>query len=390
MNMQFIFDPSHLGDEIAYALESKHYNKFRIAVAYARDSGVVTIERSLQQFVNAGGETSIVTGIDQKVTSYQSLVNLLPFTDGGRNLFIHHTNQPNETYHPKVYIFGGKNPVDKIIVGSSNMTKGGFYTNVEASIGIDFCDSSEEKENILKFRDDVENFWGNLVKDSNTVQVTNQNQDGIQFLKQLLTRNFLDDENNLTAYRKSVLLALGGTDQTELSVFGKTNKKHRKKLPSRSTKSTTPLPAQASAITPQTFAMTLSHFDTSSSSSDPVILIPLKALRANTGFWEFPEKYTLSKGTYLQFYVNVFVRGHTNNTQESISRIYFYAQKSEFRLQCEYIKRNGKFGDIMQMTKVPYGYKVSLIQQKTKQYPLIYKKLTSKVSENKQFGYFLD
>lgn len=384
LNIKLISDSVYLGDEIRRALESGRYNYFRIAVAFARNSGVVTIQRSLQEFINNGGEISIIAGIDQKVTSYQSLVNLLAFTEKGRRLYIHHTDEYNETFHPKMYIFG-KNPIEKIIVGSSNMTKGGFYNNVEANIGIDFSNITSESKNICEFRCAVEEFWNNLICDKNTVPTSTEEREAKKFLIDLLVDDLLENETNFTSYRNAVNSAMQGKIRT-IHHFGKTTRKNKYEENalsdfSQSIKDDTEIPKQ-------TYAMTLSRFDTSERSLDPVILIPLKALRENSRFWKFPDNYTHSEGKYLQYYVDI-VEKDSGFPKKSVARIYYYDEKKEFRFQCEYIKRNGKPQDIMEIENTSCGYEVRLIRQGTAQYESKINKLTQSVSSQKKYGYFI-
>ena len=92
------------------------------------------------------------------------------------------------------------------------------------------------------------------------------------------------------------------------------------------------------------FAMTLSNFDVSPSSQDPIQLIPTAALKAFPIFWNFPNFYTESNKGYPQMYAaaNIVIDGKTYTNQHI--RVYYYEDKKEFRLQCELIKRNGSPG----------------------------------------------
>jgi len=381
MQIKFIDnDATLMGNEIAAALSGSDYKNFRAAVAFIRQPGLNTIYPSLLQFTQNGGDVLIVAGIDNGITSYQSLSNLLALA----RLHIHHVSDTGETFHPKVYIFGKtEHSVDKIIVGSSNLTVGGFYRNVEVNVEIDF-DGIGNPNTVSDFRKELDKFWNGLIRNKNTILADSR------FLSELAEDGRLSDENQLSSFGKIANSLMQSPKKT--SRFG------------NSTKSTS-VPTNKNLLATgkipmgmKKFAMTLSHFDTSPQSQDPVILIPLRALNDNPGFWNFPASYGVSGKHYLEYYTNAKVCNGGKNIVPV--RIYAYSGKREFRLQCENIKRNGSKGDIMEIEKVAtahrramgaanwYEYKITLHKRGQPAFNSVGGKLSHILQSGKKYGYY--
>lgn len=137
--------------------------------------------------------------------------------------------------------------------------------------------------------------------------------------------------------------------------------------------------------------MTLSGFDVSSKSQDPVILIPLKALRNMPIFWNFPNLYTDSGSGYPQLYASANINIDGKVFKDQHIRIYYYDNKKEFRLQCELIKRNGKQGDIILIqknTNKPLEFEIELLRIGSMKFDSIKRLLINKVSKQKFFCYY--
>ncbi len=243
MEVQLLANEKNIGNEISKTLRSGNYEYFKFAVAYAKNSGVGRLHDDLVHFSNSGGQTEAIVGIDQHITSYQALVNLSTFTND--NLYIHH-DKGMVTFHPKVYLFGN-NEFEKIIIGSSNLTAGGLYTNFEANIDITLGKS----KNSNKFKDEVHNYWSFLSKDDNTKKAD------LHFIKNLLELGALADENKQKSFKEII---------SKISKVPFTTRSQISKLPSQSTKI-----FKDSPLLHDNFAMTLAGFDVSKRSQDPVI-----------------------------------------------------------------------------------------------------------------------
>lgn len=364
MELTLLTHENTAGEEIAKTLRSGKYSDFKVAVAYSRNSGISRIYNELSDFANNGGKTSVIAGIDQSNTSYQALVNLKTFAK--ENLFIHHDRNFDITFHPKVYLFGNKE-IEKVIVGSSNLTAGGFFLNYEANIGVTLDTSKNSKD----FQKQVSDYWDNLLKDENTKKCE------LSLLQRLLESGSVIDEQKQKPFKEIV---------KEISDLPFKSKKKAKPLP--------PVVPAAAVKVPsvqEKFAMTLSGFDVSAKSLDPVILIPVSALKAMPAFWNFPTLYSYSEAGFLQFYATANIRIDGKILRDQHIRFYYYHNKTEFRLKCEAIKRNGSKGDIISIHKdpnKPLEFEIELLRTGSTKFKAIEPILTNKVSTQKFFTYY--
>lgn len=367
MELKLITHENTAGAEISSDLRSGRYSKFKLAVAYAKKSGVGRIFNDLTQFTNNGGCTEAIIGIDQSNTSYQALVNLKSFA--GDNLYIHKDRNAEITFHPKIYLFGNHD-IEKVIIGSSNLTAGGFYLNFEANVGI----TLDRSQAATDFKDQVNSYWQNLLTDINTKPA----EDAL--LKQLLELGKVIDETKQRSFREII--------EREISLPFATRPRPRVPPPV-ATGVVTPVPALT-----EKFAMTLSGFDVSDESADPVVLIPKGALKTYPIFWNFPYSYSLSNKGYPEHFPNATIKYDRKVIKNYKLRIYYYEGKKEFRLQCEPIKRNGNPGDILLIKKNhsnPFEFELELVRQSTAKfnalYPLLNQLAPGKIGSRKHYDY---
>lgn len=126
-----------LGFQLIKNLENGEFKSFKFIVAYAKTSGVSTLQPAMKKFKDAGGTIKGIVGIDQSNTSYEALVALLSSCD---ELYIYHVDDFKRTFHVKAYFL--ESDSDKwLSVGSNNFTAGGLFNNYEASLA---CIANEE------------------------------------------------------------------------------------------------------------------------------------------------------------------------------------------------------------------------------------------------------
>lgn len=138
-----------LGNRLIELLDSPDYQTLNIAVAFAKNSGVLRIKEALEGFRKRGGKVNVYVGVDLGGTSYEALTALLLHTD---SLNVVHSEK-GQTFHAKIYQFVGK---DKglVVVGSHNLTGGGLWTNFESSVLIPAGGSSANEVELQKGLDD--------------------------------------------------------------------------------------------------------------------------------------------------------------------------------------------------------------------------------------------
>lgn len=118
-----------LGTLIVGHLDSSEFSELNIAVAFAKNSGVLRLNRHLDGFRARGGLVRVFVGVDLGGTSYEALTNLLDRVD---KLFVVHAKS-GQTFHSKIYNFVGSDRAITI-VGSNNLTGGGLWSNFESSL----------------------------------------------------------------------------------------------------------------------------------------------------------------------------------------------------------------------------------------------------------------
>ncbi|QUM78056.1 hypothetical protein HWV00_18575 [Moritella sp. 24] len=120
-----------IGSAIESTIINEHHNytTFRAYSAFATRSKVSKLTELLSSHGNLN--TSFYIGVDQGGTSVEALEALL---HSGFSTSIIYTTS-NFIFHPKIYIFEGKEEC-RIILGSSNLTDSGFLKNIEANIAI--------------------------------------------------------------------------------------------------------------------------------------------------------------------------------------------------------------------------------------------------------------
>lgn len=124
MNQPFT---GQLGNRLIDLLDSPDFHTLNIAVAFAKNSGVLRIKDGLKRFRERGGRVNAYVGVDLGGTSYEALTALLLHTD---SLNVVHSER-GQTFHTKIYQFSGSEK-GLIVVGSHNLTGGGLWTNVSA------------------------------------------------------------------------------------------------------------------------------------------------------------------------------------------------------------------------------------------------------------------
>ncbi len=134
-----------VGKQLIKFFSEKNFHTFICISAFASQSGVIGISKHLKKAKKHLKEISIITGIDQKGTSKEALEILLSMKI---NSFVFY--QPSNTiFHPKIYLFEGEKK-SELIIGSSNLTSYGLFSNVESSLLISIDNSVVADRKIIE------------------------------------------------------------------------------------------------------------------------------------------------------------------------------------------------------------------------------------------------
>lgn len=362
MVAQLIGDETSMGACLSTLLNSHAYNKLSIMVAFAKQSAIGRMNVHLMNFRNSGSTLEAIIGIDHHVTTYQAIEQLKNLSDN--NTYIHHDRGFSD-FHPKFFIFERNNNNKDILIGSSNLTVGGLFSNYEANVLLTPTGTAED----VNFIQEIDNYYNSVKTNANTQRVTTQ------LLTQLFQQGLLINEITTRSFSSII------NRVSDIPFSGR----RRASVP----RAVTAVP-EVPIRTPTMFTMLLSRFDVSSRSQDPVILIPITALKHYPIFWQWWSSFDLSGAGYPERYTTAIVNIPDNEGQRWHIRLYYYDRKREFRLQCEPIKRNGQPGDIVVIEKINSGseeYEISLIPQASNRYGRFRRICNTRVSAQKYFGY---
>ncbi|MEZ5405752.1 MAG: phospholipase D family protein [Verrucomicrobiia bacterium] len=136
MTSRTIAQPSvQLGQEIDALLENEtNFVRIIFVSAFVALRTILRLRDRLLTQSQGGCRLRLTVGIDLGGTSKDVLEELLRWNC---EVFVFHNPISRATFHPKVYLFESSAKTT-VIVGSNNLTDGGFYTNYEAAVRYDF------------------------------------------------------------------------------------------------------------------------------------------------------------------------------------------------------------------------------------------------------------
>ncbi|GGD54581.1 hypothetical protein GCM10011514_18410 [Emticicia aquatilis] len=159
---------NNVGYYLTTFASSNEYHSMYLISAFASKTGVAYIKEAVNKNIK------IIVGIDQQVTSVEALNMILNMNVDS---YVFYNPSENQIFHPKIYLFEGKN-TSKVIIGSSNLTKGGLFQNVESSILVET--SSNDKDGQI-FIQEIKDYFANLLDgtDSNIKKLSKELIEGL-------------------------------------------------------------------------------------------------------------------------------------------------------------------------------------------------------------------
>lgn len=132
-----------------------------ISVSFLRYSGLALIIEDLKRFIERGGRVRIITSTYMGITQPEALKQLIQIKGLECRLHVTGASSPLDSksytgFHTKLFIF--KNGHKECWVGSSNLTKGGLASNIEANlcqVDTDAIKAVERVFDVLWSRHDV-------------------------------------------------------------------------------------------------------------------------------------------------------------------------------------------------------------------------------------------
>lgn len=155
-----------IGIHLNNYLKDKSFNSFFAISAFSSPLGVKLLD-SIEQAKEYFDQINIVVGIDQNGTSKEALEELLLLEI---NSYVFYQKE-SPIFHPKIYLFEGQGST-ALIIGSSNLTGKGLFTNIESSVLIQFKNEDNEGLKIIK---DLKDYFKSLFEfnDPNLFRIDN-------------------------------------------------------------------------------------------------------------------------------------------------------------------------------------------------------------------------
>ncbi|MBN1547239.1 MAG: hypothetical protein JW902_11315 [Syntrophaceae bacterium] len=411
MRVEFIVQPdTQLGKVLTDLLDSDP-NPSRIVFVAAFVS-VQTIMRVKQQILylkNAGADIRFVLGIDLGGTSQEALAELLSWQIDCR--IVNH-RLPGHTFHPKLYVFEWADEA-AVIIGSNNITEGGFFNNYEGAAHIIY-DLPDDAEDFSNVRDKLRRF---LDPDGPVVKPLTD-----ELLRDLVDRGDVPTEEearkNRVASRKLKASAEGkkeplfGTEDFDpppplpaelLERLIKDVLKRRsnaKKVAAKKKVTAKPIEDMVSdSIHPAAFYMTLPTLQGENIPGEG--RIPLVAVELAKEFWGWPDEYS-KEVSPRQGQDRVYwnwrpqwriwdVAAPDDVTTQEV-RMYMYENSSDFRFYARPLVNAGAdHGDVVRIRRIAEPnaeFECVLARQGTPEFDKWIKSCTRPVrNSTRRFGY---
>ncbi|SFB75642.1 HKD family nuclease [Zunongwangia mangrovi] len=194
--------------EIKKLLLTSHFTSFKCLVAFATRSGVSSLTPYILKAKDNIIDFQIIVGIDD-ITTYEALKEILSWNV--KSYIYHFQSNSSVIFHPKIYMFEGKEK-SHIIIGSNNMTQTGLVQSIEASSSIEL-DLSHKAD--LKFIDSIYNYFDPIFKyqDQNLELITEE------LLEKLLEKGKIPTEKEIRNRYKENRNSKIKTKDSDQSIF---------------------------------------------------------------------------------------------------------------------------------------------------------------------------
>ncbi|NIQ16951.1 MAG: hypothetical protein GTO02_21960, partial [Candidatus Dadabacteria bacterium] len=209
MNVDYIAQPeTQLGSVLTELLDMEPpASRIVFVSAFVSLQTIMRIKHQVSELNNNGVDIRFVLGIDLGGTSQEVLNEILEWNIDAR--IVKH-RRPGHTFHPKLYLFEWDDHA-LIIIGSNNITEGGFFGNYEGAARITY----EFPRDTNAFTDACEEL-GRFLEPDGTVsyQLTKE------LLTQLSERGDVPTESEARQRRNFPIKSKGTTARSSESLFG--------------------------------------------------------------------------------------------------------------------------------------------------------------------------
>lgn len=346
---------------------------------------IMRVKGQILGLKGTGSDIRFVLGIDLGGTSREVLAELLEWDIDVR--IIKH-RIPRHTFHPKLYFFQWTDRAT-VIIGSNNMTEGGFFGNYEGAACITYS-FPEETEAFDTARSQLDRF---LQPDGPTVYRLTK-----KLLAELIDRRVIPAEAEARKGLDTATKSEASPKQKSRPIFGKEDfvsppplppeliarlvkdVRARRKAAKKQAAATLPVDDQTrDPLLPAAFYMTLPTLQGPSIPGEG--RIPLEAIELAKEFWGWPDEYARevsTRGKSIRVYWNwrptwkVWSVKTPNIIATQEVRMYMYENSSDFRFYVRpLVNAGGNLGDVVRIRRIAEPdaeYECVLARQGTPEY----------------------
>lgn len=158
---------AQIGRSITTVLAQGTVDHFWVVTAWAKRSGLSRLAAAIQALRERGGKAEAVIGVDEGGATLEGLELAAELFDP---VYVFHDPGPR-TFHPKLYV--AESPSSALaLIGSSNLTKGGLFTNYEAALEVSLDKSAETDQELLR---EIRDYYESLLATGDAVQLLDEN-----------------------------------------------------------------------------------------------------------------------------------------------------------------------------------------------------------------------
>ena len=175
------------GDQLIKFLRQSDFHTFTAISAFASTTAIKGLSKYIINAKKKFKNLNVIVGVDEKVTSKEALEEILALKI---NSYIFY--QPSATiFHPKIYLFEG-NKTSQLIVGSSNLTTRGLFSNIETSILLSLDNNVKTDKQVVQ---DLKDYFKGIFNgtDPNLKKITKR------LIRDLVKANIVQTEAEIKA-----------------------------------------------------------------------------------------------------------------------------------------------------------------------------------------------
>lgn len=397
MKVEYIAQPNSQLGKILFELLDASPKRVIFVSAFVGLQTIIRLKDKVLSLNKEGSDVRFVLGIDLGGTSQEVLEELLGW---GIDVRIIKHRIPGHTFHPKLYLFQWENK-GEIIIGSNNITEGGFFGNYEGYARINYELPTESAQFEVACAE-LERF---INPDGPTVYALTE-----EFLKELISRNAVPPTEAVARIGRDVSRSPKGlgveTVDEKTPLFGIEDIEPPPPLPAevlerlvknvrdrrRRDKISATMDMQPSlipqppiddqlgdALFPAAFYMTLPTIQGDNIPGEA--RIPLEAIELAKEFWGWRDEYTIDvspRAGRERVYWNwrpkwrVWSVENPDNVITQEVRMYMYENSSDFRFYVRpLVNAGGDRGDVVRIRRLAQPdceYECVLARQGTPQY----------------------